>query len=130
MVTPVGIEQRIERLDGVGAAAVVGVGPAGTQVVVAVVVPADSSPARRRRRSGRLFAAVGRGTDLTPADPGLADVVRRAAGVDVAAVLVAGRLPVDIRHASKVNRQEVARDAARVLAGSRRTRRSRRADTP
>jgi olefin beta-lactone synthetase len=130
VVTPVGIEQRIERLDGVGAAAVVGVGPAGTQVGVAVVVPADSSPARRRRRTGRLPAAAGRGTDLTPADPRLADAVRRATGVDVAAVLVAGRLPVDIRHASKVNRQEVARDAARVLGGSRRTRRSRRADTP
>ncbi len=130
VVTPVGIEQRIERLDGVGAAAVVGVGPAGTQVVVAVVVPADSSPARRRRRTGRLSAAAGRGTDLTPADPGLADAVRRAAGVDVAAVLAAGRLPVDIRHASKVDRQEVARDAARVLAGSRRARRSQRLHTP
>ncbi|PWW24115.1 acyl-CoA synthetase (AMP-forming)/AMP-acid ligase II [Geodermatophilus normandii] len=38
-VTPVGIEQRVERLEGVSAAAAVGVGPAGTQVVVVVVVP-------------------------------------------------------------------------------------------
>ncbi|MFM9276367.1 AMP-binding protein, partial [Pseudarthrobacter sp. NKDBFgelt] len=37
VVTPVGAEQAIERLDGVGLAAVVGVGPSGTQAVVAVV---------------------------------------------------------------------------------------------
>jgi hypothetical protein len=37
----------------------------------------------------------------------------------VAAVLVAGRLPVDVRHQSKVDRGEVARRAARVLAGAR-----------
>jgi hypothetical protein len=52
------------------------------------------------------------GTDLT-------DAVRAVAGVEVAAVLVAGRLPVDIRHQSKVDRSEVARRAARVLAGAR-----------
>ncbi len=37
VVTPVGAEQAIERLDDVGLAAVVGVGPSGTQAVVAVV---------------------------------------------------------------------------------------------
>ena len=42
-LTPVGVEQRVERLDSVRAAAVVGVGPAGTQVVAAVVVPADAA---------------------------------------------------------------------------------------
>jgi hypothetical protein len=45
--------------------------------------------------------------------------VRSAAGVEVAAVLVAGRLPVDIRHQSKVDRRAVARRADRALAGAR-----------
>jgi hypothetical protein len=114
-MTPVGIEQRVEGLDGVSAAAAVGVGPAGAQVVVLVVVPAsaDRAPLRSRsrlpRRSGRLRLA----------DLPLADAVRAAAGVDVAAVLVAPRLPVDVRHQSKVNRGEVARRAARLLAGAR-----------
>lgn len=106
MVTPVGVEQRIETLDGVGSAAAVGVGPPGTQVVVAVVVPAGPAG------GGRL---TGRG--LRPADPRLADAVRSAAGVDVAAVLTTDRLPVDIRHNSKIDRLAVARDAAHLLAG-------------
>ena len=108
-VTPVGVEQRVERLAEVSAAAVAGVGPAGAQVVVVVVVPAAAPPAGRLPRR--------RGV-LTPAAPELADAVRAAAGVDVAAVLVASRLPVDIRHASKVDRTAVARSAAAVLAGS------------
>jgi olefin beta-lactone synthetase len=104
-VTPVGIEQRVEAVDGVSAAAAVGVGPAGAQVVVVVVVPSG----RRTRLAGRPALAR---TDL-------ADAVRAAAGVDVAAVLVTSRLPVDVRHQSKVDRGEVARRAARVLAGVR-----------
>jgi acyl-coenzyme A synthetase/AMP-(fatty) acid ligase/pimeloyl-ACP methyl ester carboxylesterase len=109
-VTPVGVEQRLERLDAVAAAAVVGVGPPGTQVVVAVVVPAVP-PASRAGRPARRGG-------LTPADPDLTDAVRAAAGVELAAVLLAPELPVDIRHASKVDRSEVARRAAAVLAGS------------
>jgi len=107
VVTPVGIEQRIERIDGVGSAAVVGVGPAGTQAVVVVAVLDD--PPRRRRRGMALEAAAG----------GLADAVRTVAGTEVAAVLVADQLPMDIRHASKIDRREVARRASRVLAGTR-----------
>src|SRR4029079_7380155 len=42
-LTPVGVEQRVEELVSVRAAAVVGVGPVGTQQVVVVVVPAGSS---------------------------------------------------------------------------------------
>lgn len=99
-VTPVGPEQRIERLDGVSMAAVVGVGPAGTQQVVAVVVPSTGA------RPGL-------------AGPDLAAEVRGAAGVPVAAVLVAGELPVDIRHASKIDRARVSRWAAGVLEGGR-----------
>jgi olefin beta-lactone synthetase len=99
-VTPVGPEQRIERLDEVSMAAVVGVGPVGTQQVVAVIVPSTSAP-----------------TGL--ASPDVASAVRSAAGVTVAAVLVAAELPVDIRHASKIDRARVARWAARVLEGGR-----------
>ncbi|HZH18952.1 MAG TPA: alpha/beta fold hydrolase [Geodermatophilus sp.] len=113
-VTPVGIEQRVERVPGVAAAAAVGVGPAGAQVVVVVVVPSGIDPAASGRRR-----PAGRGDRLRLADTDRADAVRAAAGVDVAAVLVAGRLPVDVRHQSKVDRSEVARRAARVLAGSR-----------
>jgi acyl-coenzyme A synthetase/AMP-(fatty) acid ligase len=110
-VTPVGVEQRVERLDGVSAAAAVGVGPAGAQVVVVVVVP---SPAGRRR---------GRRSRLRLAAPGHADAVRSAAGTDVAAVLTTPALPVDIRHQSKVDRGAVARRAARALDGARAARR-------
>ncbi|WP_336026801.1 alpha/beta fold hydrolase [Geodermatophilus sp. FMUSA9-8] len=101
-VTPVGIEQRAERVPGVAAAAAVGVGPAGGQVVVVVVVP-EGGGGRSRR--------------LRVAGPDLADAVRAAAGVEVAAVLTAARLPVDIRHQSKVDRRQVAARAARFLAG-------------
>ena len=101
-VTPVGVEQRIESLDAVASAAVVGLGPRGTQVVVVVLVPAV------RTRATRRLAALA-----------LTDQVREVAGVDVAAVLCRSRLPVDIRHASKIDRLAVARWTGRVLAGSR-----------
>jgi acyl-coenzyme A synthetase/AMP-(fatty) acid ligase/pimeloyl-ACP methyl ester carboxylesterase len=99
VVTPVGVEQRVERLDGVRAAAVVGVGPVGTQAAVVVVVPEG------RLRRGPV------------ADLALTDRVRQVAGTEVAAVLVRRSLPVDIRHASKVDRLAVARWAETVLAG-------------
>jgi len=100
-VTPVGVEQRVEALPEVDAAAVAGVGPAGTQQVVLVVVP------------------VAGGRRGTLADAQLSDAVRAAAQVPVAAVLVTDRLPVDIRHASKIDRAAVARWADRILAGQR-----------
>lgn len=103
-VTPVGIEQRVEALDGVRAAAAVGVGPAGGQQLVVVVVPTGGAPRPAAPR-------------LAP-DP-LAARVRHAAQAPVAAVLVTTTLPVDIRHASKVDRTRVARWAGRVLAGDR-----------
>ncbi|WP_236825341.1 MULTISPECIES: alpha/beta fold hydrolase [unclassified Blastococcus] len=110
-VTPVGPEQRIEGLAAVSAAAVIGVGPVGVQVAVAVVVPSTAAGKRRPpvpARRGRL----------TVAPPGLADEVRRSAGVDVAAVLVTDALPVDIRHQSKVDRAALARRASRLLSGT------------
>jgi acyl-coenzyme A synthetase/AMP-(fatty) acid ligase/pimeloyl-ACP methyl ester carboxylesterase len=99
-LTPVGVEQRIEVGSPVTAAAVVGVGPAGTQQAVAVVVP-------------NTHSAVG------PVGLGLASAVRAAAGVRLAAVLAIDAVPVDIRHAAKIDRQRLARWAERVLAGAR-----------
>lgn len=99
-VTPVGIEQRVESVSAVAQAAAVGVGPAGTQQTVLVVVAHDHRPA-----------------PLAPAP--LAAEIRAAAGRQVAAVLVTDRLPVDIRHASKIDRTRVARWAEHVLAGGR-----------
>jgi hypothetical protein len=114
-LTPVGPEQLVEQVPGVRRAAVVGVGPRGTQAVV-VVIEQQPRPggwegaggAHRVRRPGLL------------ADPALAAAVRAAAAPlapDVAAVLRVGALPVDIRHNSKVDRRRVAAWAEQVLAG-------------
>ena len=109
-LTPVGIEQRVETVPGVAAAAAVGVGPAGTQALVVVVVADDAAPTRARP-DGSM------GLRLAPLL--LADRAREVAGAPVSAVLVADRLPLDIRHGAKVDRAEVARQAALVLAGRR-----------
>ncbi|MDP9996918.1 alpha/beta fold hydrolase [Pseudarthrobacter sulfonivorans] len=104
VVTPVGAEQAIEQLDDVGLAAVVGVGPAGTQAVVAVV---ETVPPVRR---------------AGPAAPQLAGRVREAArqaGVAVAAVLTVPSQPTDIRHNAKIDRTRLSRWASKVLAGGR-----------
>ncbi|MBV9921924.1 MAG: AMP-binding protein, partial [Pseudonocardia sp.] len=106
-VTPVGIEQRVQAVAGVEAAAAVGVGPRGTQQVVVVVV------SRLRSRAGAPRLAP---EPLTAA-------VRAAADVAVAAVLQTDALPVDIRHASKIDRSRVADWSERVLAGLRTGRR-------
>ena len=95
-VTPVGIEQRVETVR--SPAAVVGVGPVGTQQVVVVI--------------------TGAGGPL--ADAQTAEQVRAAAGIAVSAVLVRRALPVDIRHNSKIDRTALAQWAGRVLAGQRR----------
>jgi acyl-CoA synthetase (AMP-forming)/AMP-acid ligase II len=101
VLTPVGPEQRIERVQGVGRVGVAGIGPSGTQQVVAVV---ETVPAARK-------------PGLASSD--LAAAVRAAAGVPVAAVLVVPVLPTDIRHNSKVDRTRLARWAASVLSGGR-----------
>ncbi len=103
-LTPVGVEQAIELLDDVGLAAVVGVGPSGTQAVVAVV---ETLPPVRR---------------AGPAAPELAGRVRdaaRLAGVSISAVLAVPSLPTDIRHNAKIDRTRLARWASAVLAGGR-----------
>jgi olefin beta-lactone synthetase len=115
-VTPVGVEQRVEALAGVAAAACVGVGPAGTQQVVLVVVPSAEGPPAGLAPAGLAPTGLAP-AGLAPAE--LAGAVRAAAAIPVAAVLVTPSLPVDIRHASKVDRAAVARWADRVLAGGR-----------
>ncbi|HEV2886835.1 MAG TPA: AMP-binding protein, partial [Jatrophihabitans sp.] len=107
LLTPVGLEQRIAGVPGIAAAAVVGIGPAGTQQLVAVVVADEPERRRRRPAAGRVRVA---GIDR-------ADAVRAALDVPVAAVLLTDRLPVDIRHASKVDRTALAGWAETVLAG-------------
>jgi acyl-CoA synthetase (AMP-forming)/AMP-acid ligase II len=99
VVTPVGIEQRIEAAPGIRRAAAVGVGPRGTQQLVAVV---ETDPAARR--PGLATGAV-------------AETVRHAAGRTTAAVLVVPELPTDVRHNSKIDRSRLARWASGVLAG-------------
>jgi acyl-CoA synthetase (AMP-forming)/AMP-acid ligase II/pimeloyl-ACP methyl ester carboxylesterase len=108
VVTPVGVEQRVERLDEVRMAAAVGIGPPGNQVLAVVVVPAGP-PARRRSITRKRLR-------LAPTP--LAEAVRGAAGLDVAAVLTAPGLPVDIRHGAKIDRHAVAVRAGRFLAGA------------
>jgi acyl-coenzyme A synthetase/AMP-(fatty) acid ligase/alpha-beta hydrolase superfamily lysophospholipase len=105
-VAPGGAEARIDALDAVLRSAVVGVGPHGTQAVVAVV-EVTGRPDTARARPGLAP------TDLTAA------VREAAAPVAVAAVLVTDRVPVDIRHNSKIDRTRLGRWADRVLAGGR-----------
>lgn len=103
VITPVGPEQAIERLPPVRQAAVVGVGPSGTQAVVAVIVPADAHT--------QVLAP----SSLSAAVRGAA----RTAGVSVAAVLTLPALPTDIRHNAKIDRAAVAQWASDVLEGRR-----------
>lgn len=103
-LTPVAAENLAQGVPGAGRAALVPVGPAGTQsaVIVMETVPAARKPA--------------------PASPELARRIRRAvapAGVEVSAVLVVPELPTDIRHNSKIDRAHLAGWAAATLAGGR-----------
>jgi acyl-coenzyme A synthetase/AMP-(fatty) acid ligase/pimeloyl-ACP methyl ester carboxylesterase len=99
-LTPVGAEQRIEARTPVTGAALVGVGPQGIQQPVAIVVPTASS------RPGLAADELARS-------------VRVAADLPLAAVLTVQSLPVDIRHASKIDRSRLARWAGGVLSGAR-----------
>ena len=101
LVTPYPVEHRVAALPEVEDAAVVGVGPDGATQVVVIVVP----PRRIGRRASPL------------ADARLSAAVRVAAEVPVAAVLRRDWLPVDIRHASKVDRTSLALWADDVLRG-------------
>ena len=105
VVTPVGIEQRAEGVEGIARAALVGVGPRAARqlVVVAEAGTAAGGPVRR----------------TTVADPELAQAVRTATGRNLAAVLLVPALPTDVRHNSKIDRARVGAWAERTLAGER-----------
>jgi len=105
VLTPVASEQAVERVEGVGRAAVVGIGPAGTQQVVVV---AETTPAARRP-----------GLAPTPLAAAVREAVEAASGHPVAAVLVVPGLPTDVRHNSKIDRSGLAAWAASVLSGGR-----------
>ncbi|MCP4967262.1 MAG: alpha/beta fold hydrolase [bacterium] len=101
VVTPVGVEHAAETVEGVAKAAVVAVGPVGTQQVVAVLVT-DDAP-----------------RTATLAGDELADRIRAAVNVPIAAVLTVPSLPVDKRHNSKINRTKIGAWAEEILAGGR-----------
>ncbi len=98
-VTPVRPEQQLEDLDGVTMAAVVGVGPAGTQHLVAVL-QTDTDSA--------TFAPIDR-----------IDAARAAVDHDLVAVFEVPSLPVDRRHNAKTDRSAVAEWAQAALAGGK-----------
>ncbi len=103
-ITPVAAEHAVESVSGAGRAALVGVGPVGTQAAVVVM---ETIPAARK---------------AGPASNELSEKVRHAVaetGVDVAAVLIVSSLPTDIRHNSKIDRAALATWATATLAGGR-----------
>lgn len=104
VLTPVAPELRIEGVTGVARAAIVGVGPRGTEQIVAIV---EAVPPARR-------------VHLAP--PTLAAEIRAAAAVPLCAVLVVPSLPTDVRHNSKIDRTRLAHWAAAILAGGRMSR--------
>ena len=97
-ITPVPVEVAVEGLEGIERCAAVGVGPRGCQQLVVVVEQAE-------RAEGL-------------ADEGLARRIRAALTDPVAAVLSVQRLPVDIRHNTKIDRVLVGVWAATVLSGA------------
>lgn len=103
VVTPVAPEQAAESSRFVARAGVVGIGPVGTQQLVAVVETVE-----RSRRPG-LAAA------------GIAADVRALSPEPLAAVLVVPDLPTDVRHNSKIDRSRLAAWAEDVLSGGRMT---------
>lgn len=109
-LTPYPVENRIRRLPTIDDAAVVGVGPVGAAQAVAIVVPSERLGVAARVTGGPRGHRV-------LADAERAGRVRAAAGVPVAAVLVRDWLPVDIRHASKIDRTALADWADRILHG-------------
>ena len=110
-LTPVALELALQGLPGIRDAAVVGVGPVGTQAVVAIVIVDDATGTGAvTRRRGHVIA----GEALTAA-------VREAAAAvisdPIAAVLTTSAFPVDVRHQSKVDRARLAQWAYGVLSG-------------
>ena len=97
-ITPVPIEVACEKISGVKRAAAVGIGDKGVQQLVMVLE-----------------------TDQVKEDPApeqLAAQVREAlAGLDVVAIWETKKLPVDIRHNSKIDRTALAQKMQKVFSG-------------
>ena len=97
-ITPVPLEVACEKISGVKRAAAVGIGDKGAQQLV-IVLETDLAK-----------------EDIAPAH--LAIQVREAlADVDVVAIWVTKKLPVDIRHNSKIDRTALAQKMQKVLSG-------------
>lgn len=102
-VGPGGLEALIDSDEQVSRSSIVGIGPQGTQSLVAVL---DAE-----------------GTDLSPGlaplslSARLRELVDEVVGHDLTAVLVAPTFPTDIRHNSKIDRSRLALWADHVLAG-------------
>jgi acyl-coenzyme A synthetase/AMP-(fatty) acid ligase len=99
-VAPVPLEIAIEALPNVVRVAAVGVGPVNVQQIVIVVETINSSDGPA-------------GTELTQA-------VRVAlAPLTIAAVWTTKKLPVDIRHNSKIDRTAVSKQISAILSGTK-----------
>jgi acyl-CoA synthetase (AMP-forming)/AMP-acid ligase II len=96
IISPVPLEVAVEALPNVRRAAAVSVGPIGIQQVVIVVESLSDGPA----------------------DAELSSAVRTAVAPQlVAAVYTAKKLPVDIRHNSKIDRTALGLSMAQILSG-------------
>ena len=99
-IAPVPLEIAVEAIPNVVRAAAVGVGPTDVQQIVLVVETVDSSEG--------------------PADTELTHAVRVAlAPLTIASVWVTPKLPVDIRHNSKIDRTAVSLRMSAILAGTK-----------
>ena len=99
-IAPVPLEIAVEAIPNVVRAAAVGVGPTDVQQIVLVVETMDSSEG--------------------PADTELTHAVRvTLAPLTIASVWVTPKLPVDIRHNSKIDRTAVSLRMSAILAGTK-----------
>lgn len=99
-VAPVPLEIAIEALPNVVRAAAVGVGPVDVEQIVIVIETIDSSDG--------------------PANAELSHAVRAAlAPLTIASVWTTKKLPVDIRHNSKIDRTAVSKQMSQILAGAK-----------
>ena len=97
-ITPVPLEIAAEALPNVVRAAAVGVGPTDVQQIVMVVETVNGTEG--------------------PADTELTHAVRKAlAPLTIASVWITPKLPVDIRHNSKIDRTAVSQRMSKILSG-------------
>jgi acyl-coenzyme A synthetase/AMP-(fatty) acid ligase/pimeloyl-ACP methyl ester carboxylesterase len=99
-IAPVPLEIAVEALPNVVRVAAVGVGPTGVQQIVIVVETTEKTEG--------------------PASAGLTRAVRAALSpLTIASVWATKKLPVDIRHNSKIDRTAVSKQMSEVLSGTK-----------